>query len=79
VAAEPAWRVSKASFGTDAEERVAGVSLDAERLIADGGRPHHLRPLAWYPRLHNASRNSGRAGKSPAAATASTGRRWMRI
>jgi hypothetical protein len=39
-----------------ADERVAGVSFDAERLIVDlmDGRTISV-PLAWYPRLHEAT------------------------
>ncbi len=39
-----------------ADERVAGVSFDADRLIVDlmDGRTISV-PLAWYPRLHGAS------------------------
>jgi hypothetical protein len=39
-----------------ADERVAGVSFDAERLIVDlmDGRTISV-PLAWYPRLHLAT------------------------
>jgi hypothetical protein len=39
-----------------ADERVAGVSFDAERLIVDlmDGRTIAV-PLAWYPRLQSAT------------------------
>jgi hypothetical protein len=39
-----------------ADERVAGVSFDADRLIVDlmDGRTISV-PLAWYPRLHGAT------------------------
>lgn len=39
-----------------ADERVAGVSFDADRLIVDlmDGRTIAV-PLAWYPRLFNAT------------------------
>jgi hypothetical protein len=39
-----------------ADERVADVSFDADRLIVDlmDGRTI-LVPLAWYPRLHGAT------------------------
>jgi hypothetical protein len=39
-----------------ADERVAGVSFDADRLIVDlmDGRTISV-PLAWYPRLHSAT------------------------
>jgi hypothetical protein len=39
-----------------ADERVAGVAFDADRLIVDlmDGRTISV-PLAWYPRLHAAS------------------------
>jgi hypothetical protein len=39
-----------------ADERVAGVSFDADRLIVDlmDGRTISV-PLAWYPRLHAAT------------------------
>lgn len=44
-------------FGTTrADERVAGVSFDADRLIVDlmdGGTISV--PVAWYPRLHSAT------------------------
>ena len=40
----------------NADERVAGVSFDAERLIVDlmDGRTIAV-PIAWYPRLADAS------------------------
>jgi hypothetical protein len=39
-----------------ADERVAGVAFDADRLIVDlmDGRTISV-PLAWYPRLHAAT------------------------
>jgi hypothetical protein len=39
-----------------ADERVAGVSFDADRLTVGlmNGRTISV-PLAWYPRLHNAT------------------------
>jgi hypothetical protein len=43
-------------LATNADERVAGVSFDADRLIVDlmDGRTIAV-PLAWYPRLLEAS------------------------
>ena len=40
----------------NADERVAGVSFDEERLVVDlmDGRTIAV-PLAWYPRLQSAS------------------------
>ncbi|HZG09538.1 MAG TPA: DUF2442 domain-containing protein [Allosphingosinicella sp.] len=45
-----------ATSARHADERVAGVSFDADRLIVDlmDGRTI-LVPLAWYPRLHKAT------------------------
>ena len=43
-------------LAVNADERVAGVSFDAERLIVDlmDGRTIAV-PLAWYPRLAEAT------------------------
>ncbi len=45
-----------ATLATTADERVAGVSFDADRLIVDlmDGRTISV-PLAWYPRLFDAT------------------------
>jgi hypothetical protein len=45
-----------ATSAQTADERVAGVSFDADRLIVDlmDGRTISV-PLAWYPRLHSAT------------------------
>ena len=51
-----------------ADERVAGVSADAYRLIVDLMDDRTISiPLAWYPRLHNAPPINARARRSPAA------------
>ena len=43
-------------LAANADERVAGVTFDAERLIVDlmDGRTIAV-PLAWYPRLQEAT------------------------
>lgn len=59
-----------------ADERVAGVSFDADRLIVDlmDGRTIAL-PLAWYPRLLAATQQQrADCGSWLAGATAFTGR-----
>ncbi|HEY0043227.1 MAG TPA: DUF2442 domain-containing protein [Allosphingosinicella sp.] len=45
-----------ATSAQTADERVAGVTFDADRLIVDlmDGRTISV-PLAWYPRLHTAT------------------------
>ena len=45
-----------ATLATAADERVAGVSFDEHRLIVDlmDGRTISV-PLAWYPRLFDAT------------------------
>ena len=45
-----------ATSAQSADERVADVSFDADRLIVDlmDGRTISV-PLAWYPRLHGAT------------------------
>jgi hypothetical protein len=45
-----------ATSARTADERVAGVAFDDDRLIVDlmDGRTIAV-PLAWYPRLHSAS------------------------
>ena len=45
-----------ATLASTADERVAGVSFDADRLIVDlmDGRTISV-PLAWYPRLFDAT------------------------
>ena len=44
------------TLAPNADERVAGVSFDADRLIVDlmDGRTIAV-PLAWYPRLERAT------------------------
>ena len=45
-----------ATLASTADERVSGVSFDADRLIVDlmDGRTISV-PLAWYPRLFDAT------------------------
>jgi len=63
-----------------ADERVVDVKFtkDALSVALRDGRTITV-PLAWYPRLFNATTLNGKTGALPAAATASIGRNSTRI
>ena len=63
------------SLAHDTDVRVMNVRVDETRLEVDlmDGRTIAV-PLAWYPRLANATAASAATGNWPAADTASTGR-----
>lgn len=62
-----------------ADERVMSVRIDDERLSIDlmDGRTITV-PLAWYPRLFNATPQQALSGRLPAADMGFIGRRRMR-
>jgi hypothetical protein len=61
-------------LATNADERVKDVRVDADSVSVDlmDGRTITV-PLAWYPRLADATAEQLRTGRSPAPAMASIG------